>query len=180
MAKEIYRCEPCNYEYEHLYFDTVPRSMQKPVPPCPLCGKDLAQEEQEVVDDYFYRCWPSDGGCGADVSFEFPKGKAPNEIECPACGKTAKLGVRPGSFGIVHGNSTTKGASIDVAIGRDAERRWEKIHERKAIRDKFRKETGSQAISLTVGDGGQVYGKPISGKLQSVTVPKDSVNRGEK
>jgi hypothetical protein len=39
MAKENYRCTPCDYEYEHLYFDTVPRDMQKPIPPCPICTK---------------------------------------------------------------------------------------------------------------------------------------------
>jgi len=180
MSKQIYRCDPCNYEHEHLFFDTVPKSMQQPVPPCPICGKALTHEEQEVVDEQFYRCWASEGGCGAEIDKMLPKNKVTETIPCPNCGKAAKLGVRPGSFGIVHGKTMTKGASIDVAIGRNAEQRWDKLHKRKEVRDKFRKETGSQAISLSENNG-NVYATPIKGgKLTTVTVPDSKVNSSEK
>ena len=180
MAKEIYRCEPCNFEYEHLFFDTAPRSMQKPVPPCPICKSELVQKEKpEAVEDYFYTCHTKDGGCGAELSFELPMGTRPKTMDCPACGSIAK--PNPTGFSIVHGNSTTKGASVDVAIGRNAEQRWGKIYERKEIRDKFRKETGSQALNLVINGDGKVYGSPIKGgKLQSVAVPKNTVNKDNK
>lgn len=180
MSKEIYRCEPCNYEYEHLYFDTVPLSMQKSVGPCPICGKGLVLREQEVLEEQFYRCWTSEGGCGAEIDKRLPKGKTPDTITCPSCGKLAKLGVRPGSFSIVHGKSMTKGASLDVAIGRSAEQRWNTIHQRKEARDKLRQETGTQALSITEQNG-KVFGSPIkNAKLEAVTVPDNKVNVSEK
>lgn len=37
--------------------------------------------------------------------------------------------------------------SIDVAIGRDAEARWKTLHERKAVRDKIRRESGKPGIT---------------------------------
>lgn len=180
MPKEIHRCEPCNYEYEHLYFSTVPRSEQKPVPPCPACGRELTLMEQEVVEEQFYRCWLSEEGCGAEIDKSFPKDKAPDTIACPNCGKTAKLGVRPGSFSIIHGKSMTKGASLDVAIGKNAEERWDKIHQRKEARDKFRQVSGTQALSIVERDG-KIFGSPIKGaKLEAVTVPDNKVNVNEK
>lgn len=174
MSKEIYRCEPCNYEYEHLYFDTVRRDMQKAVPPCPSCGKDLTKEEQEVTDEYLYWCWSSEGGCGAEIDFPALKGEAPKTVACPVCGKAARLKVV--NFGIVHGNSMAKGASLDVAIGRNAEQRWSKIYDRKANRDKIRRESGTQALSVT--DKGI---EPLKGaRLESVAIPDSTLNKGEK
>jgi len=151
--------------------------MQKSVPPCPICGKDLVHEEQEVTEEQFYQCWTSEGGCGAQIDKLLPVGRVPNKIVCPNCGKVAKLGVRPGSFSIVHGKSMTKGASLDVAIGRNAEERWGQIHERQAVRNKVRQETGTQALTAI---GKNEY-KPLKeGKLTAVTVPDSKVNPGEK
>jgi hypothetical protein len=176
MAKELYRCEPCNFEYEYLYFSAAPRNMQKPIPPCPICKLALVQKEPPAtVEDYFYTCHVEDGGCGAALSFELPIGTRPKTMVCPVCRSVAK--PNPAGFSIVHGDSTTKGVSVDVLIGRDSDQRWNKIHDRKAIRDKFRQETGSQALNLTVDGKGNVYGKPIQGKLESVVVPEHTVNK---
>lgn len=169
MAKEIHRCAPCNFEYEHLYFDTVPRSQQKPVPPCPLCGKALVGETPEITEDVFYRCWPSEDGCGLEVLVEYLKDAAPNTRDCFHCGKTMKKGVKPGSFSIIHGDSMSKGATIDVVIGRDAERRWGNIHDRKSKRDKIREESGTQALSAI---GVNEY-KPLKGAhIEAVKTPE--------
>jgi transcription elongation factor Elf1 len=170
--KETYRCNPCNYEYEHLYFDTVPRDMQKDVPPCPICGHELVSTTQVIMDDYFYRCWESEGGCGLTAMVEYQKGLAPETRPCSSCAQTMRLGVKPGSFGIVHGEGMEKGASMDVVIGRDAAKRWEKVHDRKESRDKLRQESGTSALRAT---GPNQY-EPMKGaKLRSVVVPANKV-----
>ena len=48
----------------------------------------------------------------------------------------------------------------DVAIGRHAEKRWESIYERKAMRDKARKESGVQNITAT-GSGNEIVFRPV-------------------
>lgn len=174
-TKQIFHCEPCNFEYEHLSFGT---KWDKDVPPCPECGKALMHEEPESTEDYNYECWQSDGGCGIKFSVEHLTGTAPETYPCPMCDTAAKKKLE--GFSIVHGNSMTKGSSIDVVIGRNSEERWSKLHDRKAIRDKFRKDTGSQALSI-VENNGRVFGSPIKdGRLTPVTVPESKINTGEK
>jgi hypothetical protein len=142
-----------------------------------LCGKELTYKEpEEVFEDSTYKCWESEGGCGVEFNVEHPVSISPKTYCCPMCSKTAKLKL---SFTIVHGKNMSKGASIDVAIGRSAEDRWKKINERKVARDKFRAETGTQALSI-VESNRQVFGKPIKGgKLTAVSVPKNTVNKDE-
>jgi hypothetical protein len=151
MAKEIYRCAPCNYEYEWLFFDSVPRSQQKPVPPCPVCAKELVMDAPPpIMDDYFYRCYGGDGGCALEVFVEFEMDKAPNTYKCPSCAQDMTLSVNPRrGVGILHGQGSNKGASIDVVIGRDAEQRWEKIHQRQGERNKIRQKTGEVGLTAT-------------------------------
>lgn len=55
----------------------------------------------------------------------------------------------------------------DAAIGRDAERRWAGIHERKAMRDKARRESGVETITAT-GTGNEIVFRPVKKELQFV------------
>lgn len=70
----------------------------------------------------------------------------PEKLTCLACGGDA-IQV------ILHApNISRQGATdepFDIAIGRDAEARWENIRERQAKRDKVRKESGSEALTMT-------------------------------
>lgn len=169
-TKKMYQCVPCNFEYEYLDFGV---SFQKPVPPCPLCMSALTYDEPISTEDYNYQCWQSEGGCGQVFSVEHPTGKAPDTFACPMCGVTAKL---KSSFAIVHGKNTSKGASIDIVIGRDADTRWNKIHDRKTARDRVRRKTGTQALTAT---GRDEYQPIKEGRLVGVTVPERTVNRDE-
>jgi len=71
----------------------------------------------------------------------------PEWKKCPACSTgravqavlTAPAVSRQGS----------DNAPFDVAIGRDATARWERIHDRQAKRDKIRKESGAEGLTLT-------------------------------
>ena len=170
-VKKIFICEPCNFEHEHLDFG-VPASLQRPIPPCPLCGQALISDEPERVEDYEYQCWKSEGGCGRLFSVEHLVGEAPETYACPVCGMTAKHKVA--GFAIVHGKSTTKGASLDVAIGRSADEKWNRVHDRKATRDKIRKDSGTQALTAT---GRDEYQPLKGGHLKAVTVPDSTVNK---
>ena len=169
-TKQIFRCEPCNFEHEHLSFGT---KWDKEAPPCPVCGKALTHEEPESTEDYDYQCWISDGGCGIRFSVEHLTGQAPRTYSCPMCGKEAKQQLQ--GFSLVHGKSSNK-ASVDVLIGRDAEEKWGRIYERKAVRDKIRQSAGTQALKAT---GRNDYQPIKGGRLEAVTVPESTVNKDE-
>jgi predicted nucleic acid-binding Zn ribbon protein len=173
MPTKVYRCKPCEFEYQHFYFDTVPSSAQKPVPPCPLCAGELTYEEPISLDNYDYRCWESEGGCGITFSVEHLIGKAPETYPCPICKITAKLKT---TLNIVHGKGMNKGSSLDVVIGRNADERWKQVIERKAVRDKIRNETGTQALNAT---GRNEYQPIKGGHLEAITVPSRTVNNDE-
>lgn len=171
-TKQIFHCEPCNFEYEHLSFGT---KWDKEVPPCPECGKALTHEEPDSrFEDYDYQCWTSDGGCGIKFSVEHLTGAAPETYPCPMCGTVAKKQFQ--GFSIVHGKSMNKGSSIDVAIGRNAEQRWNKIYDRKDARDKIRKDAGTQALKAT---GRDEYTPLKGGHLEAVSVPESTINKDE-
>lgn len=172
-VKQIFHCDPCNFEYEHLSFGT---KWDKAVPPCSICGNTLTYEEPEVTQEKIYRC---SGGCGAEIEKEVPfyspnlvgaKTPPSNTTVCPHCGKDAFLAAEFPSIG--HSNSAN--ASIDVVIGRDAEKKWERIYERKAIRDKIRQGAGAQALKAT---GMNEYQPIKGGHLKAVTTPENTVNR---
>lgn len=114
---------------------------------------------------YDYRC----DTCGVVREFVQSIHKAlPESLPCPKCGCDSfhVFLVAPGVLtqGMDH-------KSIDVAIGRDAEARWGKITERKAERDKVRRESGERALKAT---GRNEY-EPMKGaKLTSVITPEPS------
>jgi hypothetical protein len=57
-----------------------------------------------------------------------------------------------------------------VAIGKDAAKRWETIHERAVIKDKIRKESGQQALAKVDGR----YQPSDRKQLQFVSTPEPS------
>lgn len=113
---------------------------------------------------YDYQC--SSEGCGVvhELIQSITK-PLPESIPCPKCGSDSfhVFLVAPGVL-----TSTMSHNSIDVAIGRDAEARWEKIHERKAQRDKIRRETGKTSLTKT-GDNEYVA---TDKKLTPVSTPE--------
>ena len=53
----------------------------------------------------------------------------------------------------------------DMAIGTDSNNRWERINEKKAVRDKIRRESGKQGLESS--DAGKTF-KPTDKQLQFV------------
>lgn len=68
--------------------------------------------------------------------------------KCPACGGRAEHVILPtGVPSLSTENMETQ--AFDVAVGRDAAKRWESIHERQAKRDKIRQTTGRDNLTMT-------------------------------
>jgi putative FmdB family regulatory protein len=88
----------------------------------------------------------------------------PETLPCPRCGKGSEhvILVAPGvaTSGMQH-------MTQDVAIGKDADQRWSRIHEKKAERDKIRRESGKDGLTYTK-DGF----KPHDRKLDFVKTPE--------
>jgi len=96
---------------------------------------------------YEYEC----ESCGFE--FEELSKKDSNSIECKKCGKTAKRKMSRFSS-VVVGSSNE---SVDVKIGRAANKRWEMHHERQGERRK-----GKELKSLEVPKVGKEYA-PVLG-----------------
>jgi putative FmdB family regulatory protein len=88
----------------------------------------------------------------------------PETLPCPRCGKDAEhvILVAPGvaTSGMQH-------MTQDVAIGKDADQRWSRIHEKKAERDKIRRESGKSGLTYTK-DGFKAHDR----KLDFVKTPE--------
>lgn len=94
---------------------------------------------------YEYQC--QDEKCKFVLELVLPShNDRPEWKKCPACGGRATQVILTAPAVSRQGSDT---APFDVAIGRDAAARWERIHERQAKRDKIRRESGSEALSLT-------------------------------
>jgi putative FmdB family regulatory protein len=94
----------------------------------------------------------------------------PETLPCPRCGEDSfyVFLVAPGviTSGMDH-------KTLDVAIGKDAESRWNRIHERQAQRDRVRKDSGEQALKRV---GKDEY-EPMKGaKLAAVVTPEPTDN----
>lgn len=86
-----------------------------------------------------------------------------DEIECPRCAGVAEQ-VLLSAPGVLTGGMSNM--TQDVAIGKDADRRWTGIHERRAYRDKVRRDLGQQNLTVNADSTGfKASGK----KLQFVS-----------
>jgi putative FmdB family regulatory protein len=72
--------------------------------------------------------------------------KSAEVLNCPRCGETRanRLSI-PTSVSL--SRSSMDNSPIDNVIGKDADARWQDIHNRQASRDVVRKETGSVGLS---------------------------------
>jgi putative FmdB family regulatory protein len=111
-----------------------------------------------------YRCDP----CNAEFEEVLTQSDEIKEYEqwypCPNCGgRATRLGISITNFnfkGGVRGESGVHGQSgvhdldypkLDKAVGRSADKKWTRIRQEQAVRDKIRKESGSVALAK-VGD----------------------------
>jgi hypothetical protein len=70
----------------------------------------------------------------------------PEWKKCPVCGgRSVQVIITPPAVS----RQGSDNAPFDVAIGRDAAARWERIHERQAKRDKVRQESGASGLTMT-------------------------------
>lgn len=110
---------------------------------------------------YDYQCQ----ACGVYHEVHSSMSDRKDIIECPRCHGDAEQVIlsAPGIMTGSMGHQTQ-----DVAIGRDAEQRWDRIHEKKAMRDKARRESGVNTITATKGEGNEIVFRPVKKDLQFV------------
>jgi hypothetical protein len=90
----------------------------------------------------------------------------PESLPCPRCGKDSEhvILVAPA---VSTANMTHM--TQDMAIGKDANQRWDRIHEKRAAKDKIRRESGKTGLMWS--DAEKTF-KPTDRKLEFVTTPK--------
>lgn len=87
--------------------------------------------------------------CSCGVRHEhlvLPPNQPPATHPCPRCKEPAQKRDFPTSIALAR--SGMDNAPLDNYIGKDAERRWEDIHQRQEVRNKVRKETGSAGLTM--------------------------------
>jgi putative FmdB family regulatory protein len=112
---------------------------------------------------YDYKC----EDCG--VVQEYVKGFSdplPESLTCPRCKGDNCFHVWLVAPGVLTGGMDHK--TIDVQIGKDAEARWQAIHDRKAERDKVRAASGKQHVTAVMDPGGKDEWRPSDKQLMSV------------
>lgn len=108
---------------------------------------------------YEFQC-----NCGVVTEHICPMSQRPDSVPCSRCG--GKTVQKVSAVGIL--TSGMSHAPIDVVIGRDAAKRWDRIHERQEARDKVRSESGKTALTAT---GRNEY-EATDKKLQFVSTPE--------
>jgi hypothetical protein len=84
-------------------------------------------------------------------------GEQPSYKKCPKCGKRCEQTI----FAPYVATSGMSQAPLDVVIGRDAEKRWDRIHERQGVRDKVRKESGKAGLTKVGQDEYKSHDRPL-------------------
>lgn len=105
-------------------------------------------------------------GCGkCDLVLEHlcPMGEQPRYKKCPKCGTRCEQVVYAPAILTSKGASIVGGdkVSFDVAVGRDAEKRWDTIHRRQEVRDRIRKESGKSGLTKVAQDEYEPHDKPL-------------------
>ena len=88
----------------------------------------------------------------------------PDTLSCPRCGKDSELVILVAP-GVMTGNMSN--VTQDVAIGKDANTRWSRILDKRAQRDKIRRESGKSNLKYEDGKF-----KPSDKQLQFVSTPE--------
>jgi len=86
-----------------------------------------------------------------------PIGEQPSYKKCPKCGKRCEQTI----YAPYVATSGMGQASLDVVIGRDAEKRWDRINKRQEVRDKVRKESGKPALTKVGQDEYKAHNRPL-------------------
>jgi hypothetical protein len=102
--------------------------------------------------------------CGVVTEHICSMGDRPDTIPCSKCGGLTEQKVS--QIAVLTGNMSNP--SLDVAIGKDAAERWGIIHDRAAVKDKIRKESGKQILAKVDGK----YEPSTKTRLDFVSTPE--------
>ncbi len=95
--------------------------------------------------------------CGLILEHTCPMGEQPSYKKCPKCGVRCQQKI----YAPYVATSGMSQAPLDVVIGKDAAKRWERIHERQEVRDKVRKESGKSGLTKVGKDEYKAHNRPL-------------------
>jgi putative FmdB family regulatory protein len=104
-------------------------------------------------------------------SLRFEKSLKVNEdhgIPCPSCGVAVNK-LPPSSVGMKMAEPTKIPKDIDKAVGKDAEKKWMDYEEKKKVKEKLRKESGSEKLSVDFDRNYQPFAMNVDGQQVSGT-----------
>jgi putative FmdB family regulatory protein len=95
--------------------------------------------------------------CSLVIEHLSPMGEQPSYKKCPKCGRRCEQKI----YAPYVATSGMSQPSLDVVIGRDAEKRWNRIHQRQEVRDKVRKESGKAGLTKVGQDEYKPHDRPL-------------------
>lgn len=112
-------------------------------------------------------------------SLRFEKSLKINEnhqIKCQSCGhEVSKLPAT--GVGLKFSEPTKIPKDIDKAVGKDAEKRWMELEEKKKVKEKIRHDSGSEKLSVDFDGNYQPFSMRVDG--QEVSGPEATKYRKE-
>ena len=91
-----------------------------------------------------------------------------SEIKCVDCGESVNKLPATG-VGMKMAAPTKIPKDIDLAVGKDSERKWMEYEDKKKIKDKIREESGSEKLSVNLDGGYEPFAMNVDGKQVSGT-----------
>jgi hypothetical protein len=83
---------------------------------------------------------------------------------CPKCNNLTSNKLPPSGVGFKMAEPKSIPKDIDLAVGRDAEKRWEEYEDKKRIKEKIRKESGSEKLTVDFEGNYQPFSMTVDGK----------------
>lgn len=89
---------------------------------------------------------------------------AESKIKCPSCNsmETSKLPSKGIGFKFAEPKKIPK--DIDKLVGQDAEKRWLEYEEKNKLKEKIRKESGTEKLSIDLDGNYQPFSMNVDGK----------------
>lgn len=112
------------------------------------------------MPNYTFKC----DNCSTRFEKSLKLDQSGKGVLCPICGNKTSNKLPPSGVGFKMAESKKIPKDIDLAVGKDAEKRWEEYEEKKKLKEKIRKETGSERLSVDFDGNYQPFSMNVDGK----------------
>jgi putative FmdB family regulatory protein len=112
------------------------------------------------MPNYTFKC----DNCNTRFEKSLKIEQAEKGIACINCGTITTNKLPPSGVGFKMAESKKIPKDIDLAVGKDAAKKWEEYEEKKRLKDKIRKESGSERLSVDFDGNYQPFSMQADGK----------------